>query len=81
MMWWDAGHWYWGVVMMVVFWGSIVAIAALVIRGRSNDVRRPLPREILDARFAKGELSEEEYARARATLEGTSVDRSGAPPS
>ena len=78
MIWWDGGHWYWGVVMMIVIWGSIVAIAYLVLRGRADDVRRPVAREILDERFAKGELSEEEYERARATLEGRSVNRSDA---
>jgi putative membrane protein len=76
MMWWGGGHWYWAVVMMIMFWGSIVAIAYFVLRGRANDVRRPLAREILDERFAKGELSEEEYERSRATLEGRSLRRS-----
>ena len=78
MMWWDGGHWFWGVVMMVVFSGSIVLVAYLVLHGKADDERRPVARQILDERFATGELSEEEYERARATLEGRSVDRSGA---
>ena len=78
MMWWDGGHWYWGVVMMIGFWGSIVAIAYLVLRGRADDERPPVARQILDERFAKGELSEKEYERARATLGDRSVDRSSA---
>lgn len=75
MMWWHGGEWYWGVAMMIVLWGSIVAIAYLAFRGRDNSVRRPVAREILDERFAKGELSEEEYERKRAALEGRALDR------
>lgn len=70
MMWWDGGHWYWGVVMMIVFWGAIVAIVYLAFRGRANHEHRPSARELLDERLAKGELSEEEYGRKRAALEG-----------
>jgi len=69
MMWWDGGHWYWGVVMMIVFWGAIVAIVYLAFRGRANHEHRPGARELLDERLAKGELSEEEYQRKRAALE------------
>lgn len=70
MMWWNGGDWYWGVAMMIVFWGAIVAIVYFAFRGRANDERRPSAREVLDERLAKGELSEEEYERKRAALEG-----------
>lgn len=70
MMWWDGGHWYWGVVMMIVFWGALVAIFYLAFRGRANYELRPTARELLDERLAKGELSEEEYERKRTALEG-----------
>lgn len=69
MMWWNGGHWYWGVAMMIVFWVAIVAIVYLAFRGRANDVSRPSARELLDERFARGELSEEEYEGRRAALE------------
>jgi len=71
MMWWDGGHWYWGIAMMIVFWGAIVAIVYLAARGSRNDAAsRPNAHELLDERFAKGELSEEEYELKRAALEG-----------
>ena len=70
MMWWNGGDWYWGVAMMIVFWGAIVAIVYFAFCGRANDVRKPSARELLDERLAKGELSEEEYERRRAALEG-----------
>ena len=69
-MWSNGGDWYWGVAMMVVFWGVIVAIVYLAFRGRPVDGGRPSARELLDARLATGELSEEEYERKRAALEG-----------
>ena len=75
MMWWDGGHWYWGVVMMIVFWGAIVAIVYLAFRGSANHEHRPSARELLDERLAKGELSEEEYERKRAALEGRAAAR------
>jgi uncharacterized membrane protein len=70
MMWSNGGDWYWGVVMMVAFWGAIIAIVYLAFCGRAIDGGRPSARELLDARLAKGELSEEEYVRKRSALEG-----------
>jgi putative membrane protein len=70
MMWWDGGDWYWGAAMMLVFWGAIAAVVYIAFRGRAHDAGRPSAREHLDERLAKGELSEEEYERKRAALEG-----------
>jgi putative membrane protein len=73
---WDTEHWYWGAAMMVAFWGVVGFLVYVAIRGRSGDEHRQSARELLDARFAKGELSEQEYERKRAVLEGRStVDR------
>lgn len=70
MMYWN-GDWNWGAwvamsMMMVVFWGLvIVAIVAVARTLTSRSV--PTPQEILDERFARGELSVEEYEeRSRA---------------
>jgi len=52
-MWWDDGHWFWGVAMMIVFWGLVAAlfsiasprIAAFLARSpRSKVPRRECPR-------------------------------------
>lgn len=75
-MWSNGGDWYWGVAMMVVFWGAIVAIVYFAFRGRAGDGGRPSARELLDARLAKGELSEEEYGRKRAAIEDRGPDDS-----
>lgn len=69
MMWWDAGHWYWGVAMMIVFWGLVAALIYMAFRGSRDEARPPKARELLDERFAKGELSEEEYELRRAALD------------
>jgi putative membrane protein len=62
-------------VMMAVFWGAIVAVIVLLMRGRPADQgpqapTRPTSREILDERFARGEIDREEYEDRRAALQG-----------
>jgi putative membrane protein len=74
MMWWNGGHWYWGALMMVVFWAGVVALAYLAVRGgRSERRHRPTARELLDERFARGEITADEYAERKAVLEGRPV--------
>jgi|GEM_PF-1374914 len=70
MMWWNGGQWYWAMTMMVVFWGAVVAIIYFAVRRGPGDRPHPSARELLDERFARGEISEDEYASKRATLEG-----------
>ena len=81
MMGWYDSSWAWvGMVFMVLFWG--VVIGAIVwgisrLTGRPQDTATPYaesPRQILDRRFASGELTEEQYAAARRALDGRSVD-------
>lgn len=72
MMWWNTGHWYWGIAMMILFWGATVALAFVVLRGRASE-GRPNARDLLDERFAKGDVSEEEYEHKRSVLEGRSA--------
>ena len=45
-----------------------VRYEGVVVRGRDRDARRPSARELLDDRFVRGELPEEEYARKRAAM-------------
>lgn len=76
MMWgWDgmaAGGW----IFMTVFWVALIAlvvwaVAALFPRGRNDDgVRRDSPEDILDRRYARGELDAEDYRRMREDLRG-----------
>lgn len=62
---WVAGLW------MVVFWGALVGVVYLLVRGAQG---RPEPpshdaRQILDERFARGDISEEEYRERGRVLE------------
>ncbi len=55
---------------MLLFWGSLIAIAVLLVRGlfRTNPqpAARPLttdptPKQILEQRYARGEINREQY--------------------
>lgn len=72
--------WGWGVLMMAVplvllVLILLVALGALAPRPAAPAYFPPVSsppsaREILNARYARGEISREEYLRARADLEG-----------
>ena len=71
------GGWLAMVAMMVVFWGAIAWVVVTLIRqngaravpheDRGTDARR-----ILDERFARGEIDDDEYQRRRDLLRGPS---------
>jgi putative membrane protein len=72
-----------GGLMMIVFWGGLTAIIVLAIRaftGNRNrsdyfnntstpDSPRETPLEMLQARYARGEISKEEYETIRQDLQ------------
>ena len=66
------GAWIWMAVAMVIYWGGIWALVVFVIR-------RPHPvmavrslhhdaEQVLNARFARGEIDEKEFTARRETL-------------
>lgn len=67
--------WLLGFVMMLLLWGGIVALVVFAVRGRGgqgDDGRRedrPDARAILEERFARGEISEDEFEQRRRVLE------------
>jgi len=80
MMYWTAG-WGWGAwiamgFMMLLFWGVIAAVVFLLVRppGRREEPPAPKPpsedeaTRILDQRFARGEIDEQEYRAKRDLL-------------
>ena len=79
---WMHGDWGWGwmavmMVMMLLFWGGIIVGIVWLLRGaswgakpREGDASRETPVEILDRRFAEGEISEEDYRARREVLTG-----------
>lgn len=83
MGWYGNGAWGWGgwlvmTLTMVAFWGLVVWGLVAIFRGtarsddRNVDGRTRDPKEILDERFARGEIDAEEY-RARRDVLRTSV--------
>jgi putative membrane protein len=83
----DGNGWGWmsGGLMMLIFWGGLVTLVVFLVRGfgaRSpqGEEKRSGPDagEILAERFARGEISEDEFDQRRRVLErGTSVDGHG----
>ena len=70
------GNWILGFLMMVLFWGGLVVLVVLALRGwdanRRPDGRtpdHPDARTILEERFARGEISEDELDERRRVLE------------
>ena len=74
MMWFPYGGWWmvFGTVWMVIFWGGIIALIVWGItrwtRGESRHRREPL--EIAKERYARGEISKEEFEHLKKDLSG-----------
>lgn len=74
MMGYGMGFGLFGVVLMVLFWGGLIAlgIGLVVAVFRQGNVPRagsePGAAEILDRRYARGEISREEYQSMREAL-------------
>ena len=81
MMWSGDGGWGWGAwiamtMMMLVFWGAIALIVVAVLRHTTNAPVRERGEpgrdatQILDERFARGEIEEDDYRKRREVLRG-----------
>lgn len=72
----------WWMVLMPLLWIVLIAIivwaAVRVIQpgGGRAEARRETPLEILDRRYAKGEIDDTTYTTARARLSGREPDTS-----
>ncbi len=74
MMGWGMGF---GLLFMLLFWGALIALAVWVVRVLFPPAGHPpapptgrdlSAREILDRRFARGEISREEYDLMKETI-------------
>lgn len=73
MMGWGGFGWGWiGWLGMILFWLLIAGLAIWLVSslvGSARTSRRePDPRHLLDIRFARGEITEEEYRKAKEIL-------------
>ena len=66
------GSWaVWGMVMMVIFWGTVIALAVWAIqafRPVAGETRGETPLAIAQRRYAAGEISREEFEQIRRDL-------------
>jgi putative membrane protein len=73
--------WLLGIVIVVLFWGLVIAALVLGVRWliradrRGSQASAPPPAtsdplEVLRHRYAKGEIDEDEFERRRKTLAG-----------
>lgn len=68
------GHMLFGGLMMVLFWGGIIALIVSSMRGRNRNEgeavfqQRPTPLEFLQERYARGEIDKREYEERRKDL-------------
>ena len=74
MMWNGGIHWIIGPIMMVLFLIGAAAVVALVIRWLGATPHSPessgsSAHRMLEERFARGELDEEEFRQRKKTLE------------
>ena len=70
-MMWGGGFGMAGGLMMLVFWGAIIALIVFAVRGfsaGSGSADKSDAAEILRQRYAKGEIDDEEYERRKAKL-------------
>jgi putative membrane protein len=65
MMWeWHSGWaWWWMGVGMLVFWGLVAWLIVTLVRQGDRSRTGRGAREILDERYARGEIEENEYRR------------------
>jgi putative membrane protein len=73
MMWhdgWGAGSWILMGFMMLMFWALVIGGVVWLIRGTRGPFGPPADRtrQILDERFARGEIAEDEYRQRRDML-------------
>ena len=68
MMWDGFGGWawVWMCLGMIVFWGLVAWVAVTLVRqGRRVGPDKPEADALLEERFARGEIDEDEYRRRR----------------
>ena len=63
-----AGGWVAMILAMAIFWGLVILAGVMIFRGSGNRSQSRGALEILDERFARGDINREEYEARRAVL-------------
>ena len=79
---WGWGHMVVGGLMMLLFWAAVIALIVLIVRwlsGAPRGQRAPSRSalEILEERFARGEIEREEFEEKRRLLAGQAGGQKG----
>ena len=67
----------WMTVGMVAFWGLLIAVVVWTVGREPSERTGPRPptaREILEERFARGEIDREGFEQGRAALSGSPTE-------
>lgn len=64
-MWHSGWGWFWMSLTMVVFWALLAWVILTVVRQGDSGRRASDAQGLLDERFARGEIDEDEYQRRR----------------
>ena len=65
------GHGIFGGIWMILLWGAIIALPVLLIwlAVGGSGAPRPTPREILEERYARGEIDSDEFEQRKRDLD------------
>jgi len=71
---WNGWDWVWMTFMMVAFWGGLAAVIVFAVKALGGSQRRSETSAsdamtVLETRFAKGEISEDEFEERRRVLQ------------
>jgi putative membrane protein len=76
MMWWSWNGWGMGLMMFfgLIFWGGIIALIIWAVnrmtRHEHSQGEKPTPLEIARERYARGEITKEQYEQFKKDLTG-----------
>jgi putative membrane protein len=86
MFFWGGGHaTSWQIVLlsvsMIPFWGVVIWLGILFVKGVTNGSSNPLEGpdalRIVDIRFARGEIDDDEHKKVRDVLSGATPESEG----
>lgn len=61
---------FWGVLLVLLVGGGVLVLRNMTGIRLPGGQRQPTARQVLDERFARGEISREEYDAIRTRIEG-----------
>lgn len=63
-------NWLWMTLMMLIFWGGVIAVAVWAIRSGLGSRHENDALDVLRRRLAAGEISQEDFEKTKRILQG-----------